>query len=158
MFLQFDTRLAYSHLDHSNQCYDWAMCRHLSITIIMVVAVMWCFVFVACDNTAPDSGDRGALSGLTDGERMEALRQGQSSQAQQEGMRTDLRERQQGVQASAVNQGSSTPPASPDSRGFWSNTKTTGTMSGLNFDPALVALAGILLTVVATGVTLFKGD
>ena len=67
---------------------------------------MWCFVFVACDNVAPDSRDRGALSGLTDGERMEALRQGQSSQAQQEGMRTALREwQQQGAQISAVNLG-----------------------------------------------------
>ena len=133
------------------------MCRHLSVTIITVVA-MWCFVFVACDNVAPDSRDRGALSGLTDGERMEALRQGQSSQPQQEGMRTALRERQQGVQTSAVNQGSSTPSASSNSRGFWSNTQTTGTMSSLDFDPALIALAGILLTVVATGVTLFKGN
>ena len=134
------------------------MCRHLSVTIIMVVAIMWCFVFVACDNTAPDSGDRGALSGLTDGERMEALRQGQSSQPQQEGMRTALRERQQGVQTSAVNQGSSTPSASSNSRGFWSNAQTTGAMSSLDFDPAVLAVAGILLTLVATGVTLFKDN
>jgi hypothetical protein len=124
-------------------------------TIIMVVAML-CLVFVACDNKVPDSGNRGESGGLTDVERMEALRQSQSSQDQQEGMRTALRERQQGVQTSAVNQGSSTPSASPDSRGFWSNTQTTGTMSSLNFDPALIALAGILLTVVATGVTLFK--
>ena len=81
------------------------MCRHVSVSIIMVV-VMWCLVFAACDNTVSDSSNRGALAGLTEAERMEALRQGQSSQDQQEGMRTALRERQQGVQTSAVNQGS----------------------------------------------------
>ena len=133
------------------------MCRHVSVSIIIVVA-MWCLVFAACDRKAPYSGNLGASGGLTDGERMEALRQGQSSQAQQEGMRTALRERQQGIQTSTVNQGSSTPSASPDSRGFWSNTQTTGTMSSLDFDPALIALSGILLTVVATGVTLFKDN
>ena len=133
------------------------MCRHVSVSIIIVVA-MWCLVFAACDRKAPYSGNLGASGGLTDGERMEALRQGQSSQPQQEGMRTALRERQQGVQTSAVNQGSSTPSASSYSRGFWSNTQTTGTMSSLDFDPALLALVGILLTLVATGVTLFKDN
>jgi hypothetical protein len=123
----------------------------------MVVAML-CLVFVACDNTVPNSGNRGESGGLTDVERLEALRQSQSSQDQQEGMRTDLRERQQRVQTSAVNQGSSTPPASPDSHGFWPNTQNTGTMSSLDFDPALIASAGILSTVVATGVTIFKGN
>jgi len=46
---------------------------------------MLCLVFVACDNTVPDSGNRGESGGLTDVERMEALRQSQSSQDQQEG-------------------------------------------------------------------------
>ena len=133
------------------------MCRHLSLTILMVVAML-CLVFVACDNTVPNSGNRGESGGLTDVERLEALRQSQSSQDQQEGMRTDLRERQQRVQTSVVNQGSSTPPASPDSHGFWPNTQNTGTMSSLDFDPALIASAGILSTVVATGVTIFKGN
>ena len=133
------------------------MCRHVSVSIIMVVA-MWCLVFAACDSIALDSGNRGASSGLTEAERMEALRQGQSSQAQQESMRTAIQQQQQGAQTSAVNQSLSTPSASTHSRGFWSNTQTTGTMSSLDFDPALIALAGILLTVVATGVTLFKGD
>ena len=133
------------------------MCRHVSVSIIIVVA-MWCLVFAACDNTAPYSGNLGASGGLTEGERMEALRQGQSSQAQQEGMRTAFRERQQGVKASALNQGSSTPSASPNRRGFWSNTQTTGTMSSLDFDPAVLAVAGILLTLLATCVTLFKGN
>ena len=70
----------------------------------MVVA-MRCFVFVACDNTVPNSGNPGVPSGLTDVERMEALRQSQGSRAQEEGMRTALRERQQGAQISAVNLG-----------------------------------------------------
>ena len=157
MFLQSDTRIALFPFRLRGIRYHSDMCRHVSVTITVVVD-MWCCVFAACDNTAPDSRDRGALSGLTDRERMEALRQGQSSQDQQEGMRTDLRERQQRVQTSAVNQGSSTPPASPDSHGFWPNTQNTGTMSSLDFDPALIASAGILSTVVATGVTIFKGN
>jgi hypothetical protein len=123
-----------------------------------IVVAMFCFVLVACDNTVPNSGNSGVSSGFTDAERMEALRQGQSSQAQQEGMRTAIQQRQQGAQTSAVNQSFSTPSASPHSRGFWSNTQSTGTMSSLNFDPALLALAGILLTVVGTGITLFKRD
>jgi len=68
-----------------------------------MVAAMRCFVFVACDNTVPNSGNPGVPSGLTDVERMEALRQSQSPQAQEEGMRTALRKRRQGVQISAVN-------------------------------------------------------
>ena len=62
-----------------------------------IVVAMCCFVLVACDNTVPNSGNSGVSSGFTDAERMEALRQGQSSQAQQEGMRTDLRERQASI-------------------------------------------------------------
>jgi len=123
-----------------------------------IVVAMCCFVLVACDNTVPNSGNSGVSSGLTDAERMEALRQGQSSQAQQEGMRTAIQQQQQGAQTSAVNQSLTTPSASTHSRGFWSNTQNTGTMSSLNFDPALLALVGILLTVVATGITLFKRD